>query len=110
MPMSSVRGIIEAEQEFLDFFAMVQEEASKLGRVFFIQDQEGHDHVLPGLYLAEMDGWLVPEDRADEFEAIWLEESGHPRSEEWDEFYVCEDFTVADDGKIRIFFDDLDEL
>ena len=106
MPLSNVRGIISAEQEFLNFFKLVQAAANDLDRVFFIGNQECHDLVLDDMYLAEMCGWLVPKDRADEFEEIWKTDKRSLWGSEWSEFFVFEDVEMMPDGTVEIWFDE----
>ena len=77
-----MRGLRTNEgAKFEKYFYIVQEEAKKLGGVFFSETGEGRDLDLEDIEVCDLGGWLVPFDQADEFEALYL---GRKDKEIWD--------------------------
>lgn len=103
---SKRRGIISNSSEaFLRFFYVVQDEAEKLGKVFFISSAEGNDADVLGVHAENMSGWLIDEADSDMFEAEWLN-GGDKVSDSWLDFMVWEEWSVEDD-KLIIEFEHL---
>ena len=66
-----MRGLHTNEgAKFEKYFYLIQEEAKKLGGVFFSETGEGRDLDLEDIEVCDLVGWLVPFDQAIEFEAL----------------------------------------
>lgn len=50
---------------------MVQSEAEKQGNIFFLDSEDGHDGVVNNIETCDMFGWLIPKEKASDFEKIW---------------------------------------
>ena len=58
--------------QFVKFFNLVQEKASKQGKVFFLDCGEGNIKEIDGMLAMDLSGWLVDLKDAHEFETFWL--------------------------------------
>lgn len=107
-----VRGLMQRllearDEKFLRFFALVQEEAKRHGGVFFL-DYDGicefeNDEIM----CEELHGWLIPEEKADEFEAAWRQDPHIPHDLlALDAWYGYMGFTMWSrvDGEIQVRF------
>ncbi|MBQ9004894.1 MAG: hypothetical protein IJ092_00825 [Atopobiaceae bacterium] len=95
------------------FFAMVQESASELGKVFFIDDAEPRETWVDGMHAEDMFGWLVPNDLADVFETKWMSAwrtRSHPNRLKWLDFFVLERWHLGEDGKLSVSFDKVEPV
>ena len=64
-----MRGLRTQESErFQKFFAVVQQKAKEQGCVFFLESGEGNDMVTEAMEGEDLFGWLIPEEKASEFE------------------------------------------
>ena len=61
----------DGEEAFIPFFDLVQDEASKQGKVFFLDAGQGRDFFDDDLIGADLSGWLVDMSVADDFESQW---------------------------------------
>ena len=67
-----MRGLRTQESSsFEAFFAVVQAAAAARGCVFFFDTGEGRDFESETMEGEDLWGWLVPKERADEFEMLW---------------------------------------
>lgn len=85
------------EQKEEKFFELVEEAAKKLHKRFFIDSGEGRDLETDRLYCEDISGWLIDEDKVNEF---LKSDRNH---EKWDEFYVFEEWE-NNNGEIKIDF------
>ena len=92
----------------LRFQKMVQEAASSLGKVFFVDNDECECIDEDDLFATDMTGWLVPPDRADEFETDQPFDGGQ-LWRKWSEFFIWVRWTLDDDGALKIHFLSPDE-
>lgn len=89
-----MRGLrTKEEKKFIDYFSEVQLEAERLGCVFFLDTQESGERVINGVEVMDLSGWLIPIDKASEFEKIWSEQK---EDDDWVDYYV---FAYADDKR-----------
>lgn len=88
----------------LNFFSIVQEAASALGKVFYFWSFEGNDLFTDGLDGGDMSGWLVPPERADEFEAAWKVSDQLIPEDLYDGFTIAR-WSGSPEGGIRIRFE-----
>ena len=70
--------------KFKEYFSIVQEAAKKKSCVFFLDAGDGRDFETETLEGEDLMGWLIPQDRVDEFKKEW--EAGDV-SDEWSDFY-----------------------
>ncbi len=76
-----MRGLKTQEgHSFLRFFQIVQNEAQRRNAVFFLECGEGNEYFADDIEGEDLRGWLIPEEQADLFEALW--EAGTP-GDEW---------------------------
>ncbi len=83
-----MRGLKTPESDkFCRFHELVESEAEKKGGVFFGFSGEGRAFVTPEMEGEDLSGWLVPNDKADEFESLWKREPVE-KVDAWSEFFV----------------------
>lgn len=102
-----MRGLRTNEgAKFEKYFYIVQEEAKKLGGVFFSETGEGRDLDLEDIEVCDLGGWLVPFDQADEFEALYLGRKDKEiwDNERWDNIYIFVDY-MFDGNSVSVKFD-----
>ena len=102
-----MRGLRTNEgAKFEKYFYIVQEEAKKLGGVFFSETGEGRDLDLEDIEVCDLGGWLVPFDQADEFEALYLGRKDKEiwDNERWDSMYIFVDH-MFDGNSVSVKFD-----
>ena len=92
--------------KFEKYFAIIEEEARKLGGVFFSETGEGRDLDLEDIEVCDLAGWLVPFDQADEFEALYLGRKDKEiwDNDRWDDMYIFVDY-ILDGDNVSVKFD-----
>ena len=92
-------------EKFNKYFELIQQEAAKQGKKFFMDTGEGREHITADMEMEDLSGWLIPLERSEEFMQYWAkEESPHNIPHELDEpFYVFAIWSI-DDGKVQIKF------
>lgn len=102
-----MRGLIEGDptinERFLRFFAVVQGEAAKMGKVFFVSTGYGDVEDNGALECETLIGWLVNADEADDFQAIWEDDLV---DDAFDNLIFSVKWTLVKDG-VDIQFDKL---
>ena len=96
-----MRGLRTNEgAKFEKYFAIIEEEARKLGGVFFSETGEGRDLDLEDIEVCDLGGWLVPFDQADEFEALYLGRKDKEiwDNDRWDDMYIFVDYILDGDN------------
>ena len=102
-----MRGLRKNEgAKFEKYFAIIEEEAKKLGGVFFSETGEGRDLDLEDIEVCGLAGWLVPFDQADEFEALYLGRKDKEiwDNDKWDDMYIFVDY-ILDGDNVSVKFD-----
>ena len=102
-----MRGLRTNEgAKFEKYCAIIEEEARKLGGVFFSETGEGRDLDLEDIKVCDLGGWLVPFDQADEFEALYLGRKDKEiwDSDRWDDMYIFVDY-ILDGDNVSVKFD-----
>ena len=102
-----MRGLRTNEgAKFEKYFAIIEEEAKRLGGVFFSETGEGRDLDLEDIEICDLAGWLVPFDQADEFEALYLGRKDKEiwDSDRWDDMYIFVDYILYGDN-VSVKFD-----
>ena len=98
-----MRGLrTQEDDKFLNFFSIVQEAAKKKQSVFFGYSGEGHDIRMAEFEGEDLFGWLIPEEKADEFEKQY---QAFDVSSKWDPFYIFANW-YPDGESIRIAFEE----
>lgn len=64
----------QESDKFNKFFELIQQEAKKVNCVFFADAGDGNDFEDQSMEGEDMMGWLVPNDRVNEFEPLWKED------------------------------------
>lgn len=90
----------QENNNFIIFFELVQNEAAKLGKVFFLDCEEGHDGTVNGIEACNLSGWLVPKDKASEFENLWGKGA---EDDDWSEFFGF--VSWKDEDGLKIVFE-----
>lgn len=91
----------QESDKFVKFMELVQKEAKKTGKVFFLDAGDGHDFETDELEGEDLTGWLIPSSGAKEFEKVWKDDEVN---DDWSDFFV---FAVwkKDNNKIVISFE-----
>ena len=98
-----MRGLRTQESDkFNLFFALIQDEAKKHNAVFFADAGDGNDFENAEMEGENMMGWLVPNDRIEEFEPIWASDDV---DDDWFDFFTWAIWR-NEDGEIKIEFKD----
>ena len=71
-----MRGLRTKENEkFMRYFALVQEEAGRIGKVFFLDFGQCDDIQYRDIGMDTLFGWLISEENAATFEKLFLDGS-----------------------------------
>lgn len=101
-----IRARSDAEDlEFMRFFSIVQEHASRLGSTFFLWSAEAHDGLVADVWCEDLSGWLVPSGESGSFESLWLARDPRIWADEFDDFQVFARWSNDASGNISITFD-----
>lgn len=90
----------QENSDFIRFFEMVQNEAHKHKSVFFLDCEEGDDGIVGNTQVCRLSGWLIPQNRASEFESVWKKEM---EDDTWADFFCFVDW--KDEDGLKITFD-----
>ena len=94
-----MRGLRTQEtNKFKKFFSIVQDAAVKKDCVFFLDSGDGRDFETDSLEGEDLMGWLIPKDKADDFEKEW--ETGDV-SDDWSDFFTWAIWEDADNPTIK---------
>lgn len=90
-------------KKFELFFELVQKRAKEKECIFFLDTGDGNifeNDIMEG---ENLQGWLVPLSRADEFQKIW---SNNEEDDEWVEFFCWVEWINSQKGiDVRFVFD-----
>ena len=89
--------------KFERFFEIVQREATKKGCVYFLDSSEGHIYENEVIDCEDLSGWLVPNEKVEKFEKLYLQWSNMPG---WDEFYCWAEWEDEENPKISFVWYD----
>ncbi len=90
----------QENDKFVKFFALVQKEADRLGSVFFLDCGQGKIFENNEMECEDLCGWLIPKEKAKEFECLFLENSS--KLYEFDDFYTNVDYCVQNSEVVVI--------
>ena len=79
--------------KFRKFFKIVQESAKEKGCVFFLEAGDGRDIETSEFEGEDLSGWLVPIDKANEFEPEWLVDD---IDEKWLDYFCFAEWEYQD--------------
>ena len=90
------RRDIEDEQ-FVNFFLLVQAKAKEQGKIFYIDCGEGNIALIGNALAMDLSGWLIEQSDAQEFESYWLEGPGYI-PDKFTKFECEEEWYLKDDA------------
>ncbi|MBQ8374597.1 MAG: hypothetical protein IJX98_03350 [Clostridia bacterium] len=80
-----MRGLKTQEStKFKNFFSIVQKAARRRNAIFFLEAGDGRELQTELFEGEDLQGWLIPEDKVDDFEKSWKEGK---IEEKWEEFF-----------------------
>lgn len=92
----------EMDPKEVNTIKLIQKEAAKEGKVFFIESGEGHELITEDLWLEDLFGWLIPEEMATVFNKIYTDKEGFNwlNSDEntWEIYSCCAEWEETEDG------------
>lgn len=92
-------GLRRRENEkFEKFFSIVQDAAEKRNSVFFLDAGDGRDFETDSIEGEDLMGWLIPKEKASEFESIWKR---NDVSDDWSVFFGFATWENRDDPIIK---------
>ncbi len=91
-------------EKFERFFELVQKEALKQGKVFFLDSGEGHDFDNGFMEGENISGWLIPTEKADEFEKEYMKIHDDP--EGWYDYFCWAEWENEENPKITFVWYD----
>lgn len=103
-----MRGLKTQEgAKFNRFFRLIQDEARKHNAVFFAFAGEGREIFLPDIECDDMSGWLIPMEKADEFEKEWNVDNSGSHLEKWSDYFTWAEWSEQN-GVISVQFNSYD--
>ena len=91
----------QEENNFIKFFEIVQRTAKRDGNVFFLECEDGNDSEVNGIEVCDLQGWLIPESKVDEFNPIWEKDEV---DDEWVDFFKFATWNNENNG-LKIKFE-----
>lgn len=92
----------QENEKFNKFFSLIQEDANKRGCIFFADAGDGNEFETNTMEGEEMMGWLIPKEKAKDFEPLWKTSSV---DDSWSDFFCWAVWTFLD-NKITISFEE----
>ncbi len=90
----------QENNKFIKFFKLVQDEASKANKVFFLDFGECKDIDFMDMEVDSLFGWLIPKEMVDKFKEKFEKEKDLSG---WDDYCVWV-ITEMKDNKLKILF------
>lgn len=87
-------------KKFINFMELIQKEAEKEDKVFFLEAGDGNEFETEEMEGEELTGWLIPSDKVEEFKSIWENEE---IDDEWIDFFTFVDWEESN-GEIKVSF------
>lgn len=98
-----MKGLRTQESDkFNAFFALIQNEAERLGMIFFADAGDGNDFETSSMEGEDMMGWLIPKEKEDEFKPLWEDSKV---DDSWADFFKWALWSM-EDQTISIRFED----
>ena len=96
-----MRGLRTQENEkFNRYWEIVQSKAASLGMIFFADCGEGREFYLKDMEGEDIRGWLIPLDKAEEFQREWEK---YNESDQWIDSIFWAEWTI-NDGAVSVEF------
>ena len=89
---------VQENNKFLKFWKIVQEEASKVNSVFFLDSGEGNEIETPEINAEDLSGWLIPKEQASEFDVLFKSFDNEKISQKFDNFYMIASWQKKQDS------------
>lgn len=86
--------------KFEKFFEIVQKKAEKMNSVFFLETGDGNDFETETMEGENLQGWLVPIEKVNEFKEIWEQ---HKEDDRYVDFFCWVEW-FSDKNNIDIKF------
>lgn len=84
-----MRGLKWPENErFERFFSVIQQAAQEKHAVFFLFAGEGRTFTTSNMEGEDLSGWLIPDEKATEFEHQWQQNNSLAALQEWVDYFV----------------------
>ncbi|MBO5371969.1 MAG: hypothetical protein J6A75_04515 [Lachnospiraceae bacterium] len=90
----------QESNNFIKFFEVVQEEAKKIKKVFFLDCEEGNDGNVNGIETCNLSGWLIPVEKSKDFEEVWKK---NKEDDDWSDFFCFARW--KDENGLKIIFE-----
>lgn len=90
----------QESKKFINFFSLVQDTALENNCVFFLDSGDGNEFKTETMEGENLQGWLIPFTKAEEFEKIWKNKN---ESDEWVEFFCWAEWKI-EDGNVKVIF------
>ncbi len=87
-------------KKFINFMELIQKEAEKEDKVFFLEAGDGNGFETEEMEGEELTGWLIPSDKVEEFKSIWENDE---IDDEWIDFFTFVDWEESN-GEIKVSF------
>ena len=91
----------QENSEFIKFFKLVQDEAKKLNKVFFLDFGQCDDIEFKGMEVDSLFGWLIPDEDVEKFNTEFIKKSNLSK---WDEYFTWAIPRIID-NKLNIVFE-----
>lgn len=101
-------GIKEHEQQgTINYFKIVQKAANDQNKVFFLEAGDGNTEFTEDLYIEDMWGWLIPKEKANQFNQLYLSSDKSILADDspWWDYFLCAEWK-KDNEDIKIDFID----
>ncbi len=95
------------DPKFEKYMELVQKAAKKQGCAFYLECEDGNDASFDDMDVSELTGWLVPEDKALEFEAVWLL---WKEDDTWIDYYRSVVWSQDKKGRIHVKFEKMPDF
>ena len=94
-----MRGLWKQDDpKFNTFFTLLQEVADTKGIVFFSQGGDGREIETDNIKGEDLMGWLIPKEKADEFEPLWNEHHNSTDMGVWDDFFGFAEWKIVNNN------------
>ena len=103
-----MQGLRSSEgEDFEKFLGIVEEEAKRLGGIFFCDTFEGRDLVLNNMKVCDLGGWLVPASEVEDFESVYVAGKDDElwENDKWYDMYIFVNYSLGDNNELTLKFD-----
>lgn len=90
----------QENNEFIKFFKLVQDEAKKLNKVFFLDFGQCDDKLFSGMEVDSLFVWLIPNEKVEEFNSKFMKKTNLSKFDEYCAWVIPD----IRDNKLNIVF------